>query len=96
MRSSQQHPEDVKARVRKTGVSLAELARRASVTPGTVNQSLYRPIPAGNRVIADHLGVPVQRIWPEWYDEEGNRRRDSGWTSITRTRAPQRQKRGCA
>ena len=36
-----EHPEDVKAKVRKTGVSLAELARRNGMAEGTGARALY-------------------------------------------------------
>lgn len=68
------HPEDIKAMVRKTGVSIAELARRHRLSSSAGRKCLYRPIPAGNRMIADYLGQPLHKLWPEWFDAYGNRR----------------------
>lgn len=72
--SKNQHPEDVKAAVRKTGLSLSELARRNGFSTSSARKCLYFPVPTANRAIADHLGIPVQDIWPEWFDKDGNRR----------------------
>lgn len=69
-----QHPEDIKARVRKRGQTMAGLARKArGVTDSAVRKSLREPIPRGNRIIAEYLGVPLYELWPEWYDRAGNR-----------------------
>lgn len=70
---SNQHPEDVKAAVRKTGISLAELARQNGLDVSTTRAALRRPQPSGNRVIAKRLGKKLHQIWPEWFDEAGNR-----------------------
>lgn len=67
------HPEDVKARVRKTGISLAELARRNEMVGGTGARALYEPCPRMNHAIAKHLGVSVHDLWPEWFDKAGER-----------------------
>lgn len=68
-----QHPEDIKARVRKTGITLEDLGRRSGVAGDTVRKSLYVPCPKGNRVVARYLGIPLHELWPEWFDEAGNR-----------------------
>lgn len=67
------HPEDVKAMVRKTGVTLAELARRHGLSTSAVRKSIHRATPSGNRVIAAYLGRPLCSLWPEWFDADGNR-----------------------
>jgi Ner family transcriptional regulator len=67
------HPEDVKAAVGKTGISLSELARRHSLNPSTVVHAVRRPQPSGNRVIAEHLKKKLHQLWPEWFDKDGNR-----------------------
>lgn len=68
-----EHPEDVKAKVRKTGVSLAELARRNGMAEGTGARALYEACPRMNQAIADHLDIPVHELWPEWFDANGDR-----------------------
>lgn len=67
------HREDVKAAVRRTGITLSELALRHGVKPSTVRASLRRPIPAGNRIVAAYLGKSVHELWPEWFDADGVR-----------------------
>lgn len=89
-----QHPEDVKARVRKTGVSFSELGRRSGVSGDTIRKGLYVPCPKGNRVVSAYLGCPLSDLWPEWYDAHGNRLIR---TKVTSARPPaHRQKRKAA
>lgn len=68
-----EHPENVKAAVRRTGISLAELARRKGLSTSTTRKALRRPTPSGNRAIAEHLGKSLHQLWPEWFDADGNR-----------------------
>jgi Ner family transcriptional regulator len=67
------HPEDVKAEVRKKVGSLAALAREHGVSDSVVRAALIRPQPTGNKIIADCLGIPIHKIWPEWYTDDGKR-----------------------
>lgn len=67
------HPEDVKAMVRKTGITLAELARRHGLSTSATRKALYRATPAGNRVIAAYLDKPIGELWPEWFTAAGDR-----------------------
>jgi Ner family transcriptional regulator len=90
------HPEDVKAAVRKTGVSLAELARRNGMAPVTGRRCLYEPCPTMNRHIADHLGVPVHKLWPEWFAADGARIHRFRREASSPARAGHRQKRRVA
>ena len=75
------HPEDVKAAVRKTGVTLSGLARDNGFSDSAGRKALYQPIPRVNRLIAKRLGKTVHEIWPEWFDSQGyrvtNGRKDS-------------------
>jgi len=67
------HPEDLKATIRKTGLSVHAVGERAGIPGNTVCKSLYVPCPKGNRVIAAYLGRKLNELWPEWYDTAGNR-----------------------
>lgn len=71
--TTNRHPEDVKADVRKTGLSLAELATHNGLAVSTLQAAIHRPQPSGNRAIARHLGKSLHEIWPEWFDGDGNR-----------------------
>lgn len=59
------HPEDIKASLRKRGVTLASLADEFEVTPSAVSHAVagrYRSARLMAR-IADILGRPVCSIW---------------------------------
>lgn len=62
------HRQDVMAAVRKTGVTVAELARRNGYkAPSTFYNVFKAPYPKVERIIANHLGVPAEDIWPSRY-----------------------------
>lgn len=69
------HPEDVKAAIRKTGISLEALGRAGGFSAGAVAIALRRPIPRVEALIARHLGLTPQQIWPSRYDDQGKPRR---------------------
>lgn len=94
--ATNKHPEDVKALVRKTGVSLAELARRHGLAAVSGRRCLYEPVPSANRAIAEHLGKTVHEIWPEWFDAKGERILRFSRKRITPDAAAQRLKRSAA
>lgn len=64
------HPEDIKAEIRKRGVSVAELARANGYhSPRTFMNVLRMPYPKVERIIAEFLEVEPQAIWPSRYRE---------------------------
>lgn len=63
---------DIVAEIRRRGSSLAELARQEGLKRPTMTWSLVMPHKRANRAIADFLGVSLNRLWPEWYDAQGN------------------------
>ncbi|MCR9218968.1 MAG: helix-turn-helix domain-containing protein [Alphaproteobacteria bacterium] len=68
------HPEDIKARIRKRGMTLSGLARRAKdLSDSAVRKALRQPVPRGNDAIADFLGATRHQLWPEWYGPDGGR-----------------------
>lgn len=69
------HPEDIKAAVRKTGVSLAEIARRANMPGNALRLALTLPRAEAERVIAAALDVHPMVIWPSRYQLDGHRKR---------------------
>lgn len=80
------HPEEIKAAIRMKGSTMAELSRRNGYGEGTVRQALHRPYPAVERIVADHLGVAPEVIWPDRYGPDGTPNRGrSGAASIYRT-----------
>lgn len=89
------HPEDIKAAVRKTGITLTALSLAHGLAECTCRASLTRPLPAGNRAIAEHLGRRLSDLWPQWYGADGSRRFTSRSTAndTKRYRGGHRQKR---
>lgn len=73
MPAKNMHPEDVKAAVRKTGITLTELALNNGLSESLARAALRRPQPSGNRVIAAYLGRKLNELWPEWFDVNGHR-----------------------
>lgn len=71
------HPQDVMAAIRKRAGSMAELAEKKGASRSVVQAAIHRPQPTGNRIIAECLGKSVHELWPEWFDEDGNRRLSS-------------------
>ena len=68
------HPEDIKAAIRKTGITLTALSLQNGLGESTVRQAiLFHHCPAGERVIIDYLKIDPHELWPERYDEDGNR-----------------------
>lgn len=67
-------PEDIKAAVRKRGVTLAGLARAAGLDGAALRLALVLPRKAAERAIADFLGVHPQVIWPSRYNKDGSRK----------------------
>ena len=86
------HPEDVKAAIRKKGVTLSELALREGFGESYLRNTLMRPLYEGERIIARFLRVPPQVIWPDRYDADGtpNYRK---WRALQQERARQRSAR---
>ena len=67
------HKEDIKAKVRKTGISLRQLSLNAGLKEATVRNALHRAIPTADKAIAECIGKKVHEIWPDRYDAQGNR-----------------------
>lgn len=66
-----QHPEDVKAAIRKRGQSLAALAEEHGYHHSACGRALRHPWPAVEAIIARALGEAPQAIWPSRYDAQG-------------------------
>ncbi len=88
------HPEDVKAAVRKTGISLCDLAVQNGYSAVTITMALRRGSRAVQSLIAAHLGTSPQEIWPSRYDELGQPidRRRSHLRRNSRNRAATQRK----
>ncbi|MDA0262128.1 MAG: helix-turn-helix transcriptional regulator [Proteobacteria bacterium] len=69
------HHEDIKAAIRKRGITLNELSLAAGLNECVARHALRRPLISGERAIANFLGVPAQELWPHRYNPDGSRRR---------------------
>lgn len=65
------HPEDVKAAIRKKGVTLTSLALQHRFSEAYLRNTLMRPLYEGEQIIAKFLRVPAQQIWPDRYNDDG-------------------------
>lgn len=55
------------AAIREKGSTLAQLSIDAGLHPRTLGNALERKYPKGEKIIADFIGIPPQKIWPERY-----------------------------
>jgi lambda repressor-like predicted transcriptional regulator len=81
-------PYAIQAAIKRLFGSAARLATLKGVKPSTIQAAVYRKQPTGNRIIAGALGVPVHRIWPQWFDKDGN--------TITQVQTEGSRNDGCA
>jgi Ner family transcriptional regulator len=63
----------IKYQLELRGTTLGKLAASKGLSRTTVNKALAVPYPKMERVIALALGLTPQQLWPERYDETGER-----------------------
>lgn len=68
------HPADIVAALHKRGTSLAKLSREAGLASSTLSNTLTRPWPKGEWLIAIALEKHPSEIWPERYLNTRNKR----------------------
>jgi Ner family transcriptional regulator len=69
------HAEDVKAAIRKKGMTLTALSNKHQYSDSYLRGTLIRHRPRGEEIIARFLGVSPAEIWPERYASGGAKRR---------------------
>lgn len=69
------HPEDIKAEVRKRGITLADVARGAGLKAASLRLALTLPRAEAESAIAAALDVHPMTIWPSRYRADGERKR---------------------
>lgn len=57
----------------KTGLSLRRLSESHELHHSTLQQALHRSYPKAEKIIAEAIGVPVQTLWPDRFDQNGAR-----------------------
>lgn len=92
------HHEDIKAAVRKRGVTLKQLSLDAGLCESAVRVAFKKPVYRAEQAVAAFLDVPVQELWPDRYEPDGTPRhqrsvRSQGNAKVTRGH---RQKRAAA
>ena len=68
------HPADIVAALHKRGTSLAKLSREAGLASSTLSNTLTRPWPKGEWLIAIALDMHPSEIWPGRYLNSCNKR----------------------
>jgi Ner family transcriptional regulator len=66
------HRADIIAAVRKTGTSIQRISRLMGLCRSALGNALAFPAPSYERVIANHLGLTPQDIWPSRYHADGS------------------------
>ncbi|WP_370690694.1 helix-turn-helix domain-containing protein [Falsiroseomonas sp.] len=65
------HPEDIKAAIRKTGITMRDLSRQHGLCQDAVKRTLACPWPRVQAIVAAHLKTKPHLIWPSRYDRRG-------------------------
>ena len=90
------HKEDIKAAIRKRGMTLEALSLANGLHPSACMHALYRPAINAELVIAEFLGVSPRQLWPQRFEPDGRRKDGRRHRNNTRRgRGGERQK-GCA
>lgn len=63
------HVEDIKAEIRKRGLTVSEVSRSAGLASATLRNVFRHHWPKGERIIADVIGVEPANIWPSRYEK---------------------------
>lgn len=61
------HAEDIKAAVRKRGLTMRQLSCNAGLAADSLRNTLRAPWPKGERIISEFIGVEPATIWPSRY-----------------------------
>jgi len=67
------HPADIVAALRKAGWSLRQLSRHHGYHPSNLQHAMRFSRPGAERLIADAIGIPPERIWPTRYAQRTQR-----------------------
>ncbi|WP_071590513.1 helix-turn-helix domain-containing protein [Winslowiella toletana] len=67
MKNKEWKSAQIQKELRIRGVTMSELSRAAGLAPSTLRNTLMRPWPKGERLIADVLSKHPSDIWPSRY-----------------------------
>lgn len=72
--SSDWHPADIIAALKKRGLTLSGLSRQSGLSSSTLSNTLVRPWTKGEMLIARALDMKAEDIWPSRYRDHINNR----------------------
>lgn len=78
------HRADIKAALEKAGWSFRRLATLHGYSAKSLSAVLWKPWPRAEKLVAEALGVPAQRIWPSRYRKDGTPKSDRGERGLGR------------
>lgn len=67
------HPADIIAALKKRGLSLAAVSRKAGLAPSTLANALTKHWPKGEKLLAEELDLTPMKIWPSRYNKSNSR-----------------------
>lgn len=67
-KSQDWHPEDIKAAIRKRGMTTSQLSRSNGLAESTLRNVFRHHWPKGEKIIAEFLGLTPRDIWPSRYE----------------------------
>ncbi|EBA4668720.1 MULTISPECIES: helix-turn-helix domain-containing protein [Citrobacter] len=67
-KSQDWHPEDIKAAIRKRGMTTSQLSRMNGLADSTLRNVFRHHWPKGEKIIAEFLGLKASDIWPSRYE----------------------------
>ena len=67
-KSQDWHPEDIKAAIRKRGMTTSQLSRSNGLAESTLRNVFRHHWPKGEKSIAEFLGLTPRDIWPSRYE----------------------------
>lgn len=56
---------EIKAEIGRRGSTLLSISLAAGLDPSACRVALYRPLPGGEKAIAEFLGVTRAELWPD-------------------------------
>ncbi|MBM6483481.1 helix-turn-helix domain-containing protein [Klebsiella pneumoniae] len=65
------HAEDIKAAVRKRGLTMSQLSRNSGLAGDSLRKTLCIHWPKGEQIIGTFIGVEPATIWPSRYGSNG-------------------------
>jgi Ner family transcriptional regulator len=80
------HRADIIAAVRKSGTSIQTLSFKNGYRRTTLYHALVNPYPKCERIIAEHLGLKPQTIWPSRYYPDGSRKTKRNGSTVKKPR----------